>query len=255
MTLGEINSKITMFTGADITAAGFSTADRVISINNYKDRAVTKILQSMDDIDFDDYSISTSYPIGLRNIVANQQDYKFSSALWALMGVEGGADASNAAIRPLKIKRVEVSYDGGTTWYKAEPLDINQFSTDSTQGTVNNIFQTSKPYYDLQFNALFLYPVPTVNGTKCLKIWFDRTTTDYTSSDLTTGTAIPAFDPTFHMILSYGPSYEFCMANEKGTQTAYKAELEQLMAEMGNFYGNKNADRNWMLKGEDVGYK
>src|SRR6266568_3426105 len=130
MTLGDINSKITFFTGADTTAAGFATADRVISINNYKDRVVTAILQSMDDWDFDDYSITTTYPVATRNIVANQPDYKFSSAAWALLGPEGTSSAGNAAIRPLKIKRVEVSYDGGTTWYKAEPLDINQKSSD-----------------------------------------------------------------------------------------------------------------------------
>lgn len=254
MTLGDINSKITFFTGADTTTAGFSTADRVTSINNYKDRAVTKILQSMDDWDFDDYTITTTYPIAQRNIVANQQDYKFSSASWALLGVEGGADGSNAAIRPLKIKRVEVSYDGGTTWYKAEPLDISQRSNDSTQTTINNLFQTSKPYYDMAYNSLFLYPVPTVNGTKCLKVWFDRSATDYISSDLTNGTLIPAFDPSFHMILAYGPSYEFCMANEKGSQDDYKKELEQLMAEMGIFYGNKDLDRNWQLKAEPTIY-
>lgn len=254
MTLGDVNSKISFLTSADTTAAGFANADRLISINNYKDDIVTAILQSMDDWDFDDYTISTTYPVAQRNIVANQADYKFSTASWALMGVEGGADAANAAIRPLKIKRVEVSYDAGVTWYKAEPLDINQKSSDSTQTTINNIFQTSKPYYDLAYNGLFLYPVPTVNGTKCLKVWFDRSATDYTLSDLTTGTVIPGFDQNFHKILAYGPAVEFGLANSKENADNLEKKLEQYMAEMRNFYGNKDIDRNWQLKAEPVIY-
>lgn len=254
MTLSDVNSKISFFTGADTTATGFANADRLISINNYKDRVVTAILQSMDDWDFDDYTINTTYPVAQRNIVANQQDYKFSTASWSLMGVEGGSDGSNAAIRPLKIKRVEVSYDGGTTWYKAEPLDINQKSSDSTQATINSLFQTTRPFYDLAFNSLFLYPVPTVAGTKCLKVWFDRSATDYTLSDLTTGTIIPPFDTNFHMILAYGPSYEFGLANSKENKDEIKKELEQVTGELKVFYGNKDLDRNWQLNKENVPY-
>lgn len=254
MTLSDINAKISFLTSADTTASGFANSDRLISINNYKDRVVTAILQSMDDWDFDDYSITTTYPVATRNIVANQQDYKFSTSSWALIGPEGASSASNAAIRPLKIKRVEVSYDAGVTWYKAEPLDINQKSTDSTQATINNIFQTTKPYYDLAYNALFLYPVPTVAGTACLKVWFDRSSTDYTVSDLTTGTAIPAFDQTFHQILAYGPAYEFGMANSKDNKDDLKKELEQMIAEMKVHYGSKDQDRNWQLKAEPIIY-
>jgi len=247
MTLSDINSKISLFTGADTTAAGFSTADRVISINNYKDRVLSAILQSQDDIDFDDYSITSAYPIGIRNMVANQQDYKFSSALWALMGVEGGSNASNATIAPLKIKRVEVSYDG-TNWNEAFPIDVNERSTDNTQTTINNIFQTTRPYYDVQSNAIFLYPVPTAAVTGGIKIWFDRIMTDYTSSDLTTGTKVPGFDSIFHPILAYGPAYEFGFAVGKDNTDSVKKELEQLMAEMRLHYGSKDRDRNWSLK-------
>lgn len=254
MTLSDINAKISLFTGADTTATGFATADRVISINNYKDRVITAILQSQDDFDFDDASITASYPIGKRNMVANQQDYKFSTALWALMSPEGAADQASAAISPLKIKRVEVSYDGGTTWYEAIPIDINEKSTDATQATINSVFSTTQPYYDIQFGAIFLYPIPIVNSTNGIKIWFDRSMTDFTSSDLTTGTKVPGFDTLFHPILAYGPSYEFGLAVGKDNTDPVKKELEQLMQEMRLHYGSKDRDRNWGLKAEPVTY-
>lgn len=253
MTLADINAKITFLTGADTTSNGFQTSDRVISINNYYNRILTSILGSQDEWDFDDYSITTTYPIANRNLVANQQDYKFSSALWGLTSPEGGANASNAAISPFRIKRVEVSYDG-TNWNKAEPIDANEKSTDSTQTTINNIFQTTRPYYDLQYNAVFMYPVPTSSVTNGLKVWFDRQITEYTSSDLTTGTKVPGFDANFHLILAYGASYEFGVAYGKDNGDELKKELEQLFAELRLHYGRKDTDRVWQLKAEPITY-
>lgn len=234
MTLADINAKISLFTGADTTSTGFASADRLISINNYYNRVATTILQSQDDWDFDDKN-NTDYPILTTSLVANQQDYSLPT---------------NA----FKIKRVEVSYDG-TNWYKAEPMDVNEKSFDNTQTSINNQFQTSKPYYDAQYNAIFLYPVPTVNSTNGLKIWISRQVTEFTSSDLTTGTKVPGFDANYHQILAYGPSYEFGLAVGKDNADTLKKELEQMMSELRVYYGSKDADRNWSLKAEPTIYK
>ena len=238
MTLSDINSKISFLTSSDTSAGGYANSDRVININNYYNRILTGILQSQDEWDFDDISITTSYPLAKRDLVANQQDYKFSSA---------------ASISPFKVKRVEVSYDGNT-WNKAEPFDNGQTSKDSSQLTINNLYQTSRPYYDLQWNSLFLYPIPIVNQIKSLKVWFDRQITEYTTSDLTTGTKVPGFDANFHMILAYGAAYEFAIANGKANLDETKKELEQLMLEMRQHYGSKDKDRVWMLKPEPIIY-
>lgn len=246
MTLQDINSKISFLTGADTTSGGFATADRVSAINNYYQRVLTFILRSQDEWDFDDASITSTYPLAKRNLVANQEDYKFSTAQWALTSPEGGADASVAAISPFRLKRVEVSYDS-TNWYQAFPFDINQMSSDNTTTTINNLFQTTKPFYDLQWNAIFLKPVPTANVTKGLKVWFDRSITEYTSADLTTGTKVPGFDANFHQILAYGPAYEFALAYGKANGEAIKAELTELFVELMAFYGKKDTDRNWQL--------
>jgi len=75
-------------------------------LNSATYKAITMIFDSQDDWDFDDNSITTTYPIVTRALVAGQRDYKFTSVQWSLLGVEGGAASSSTAITPLKIKRV-----------------------------------------------------------------------------------------------------------------------------------------------------
>lgn len=251
MTLSDISAKITFLTSSDTTAGGFANADRLIGINNYYNRVLTSILQSQDEWEFDDKTITSSYPIASRNLVANQGDYKFSTASWALTAPEGGADLSNSTISPFKLRRVEVTYDG-SNWYKAEPMQRGQTSNDSTQTSINNLFQTTKPFYTLEYDSIWLRPIPIANITKGLKVWFDRQVTEFTLSDLTTGTKSPGFDANFHQILAYGPAYEFAIANGKSNLDELKRELEQNMAELKQYYGNKDVDRVWMLKSEPV---
>lgn len=233
MTLGDINSKITFLTGADTTATGFATADRVISINNYYNRIVTMILKSQDEWDYDDKN-NTDFPIMTTSLVANQPDYALPTNV-------------------LKIKRVEVTFDG-SNWYRAESIDDNERSADSTQTTINNLFQTARPYYDIQFGSIFLFPIPTANVSGGLKVWVSRQITEITSSDLTTGTYVPGFDPNFHMVLAYGAAYEFGLANGKENTNIIKNELEQMMAELQIYYGDKDKDRTIFLKPNPVIY-
>jgi hypothetical protein len=233
MTLSDISAKISFLTSQDSTSGGYPNADRLISINNYYNRVVTAILQSQDDWDFDDKN-NTDFPILTTSLVANQQDYSLPS---------------NA----LKIKRVEISYDG-SNWYKAEPMDMGERSTDSTQTSINNFFQTTKPFYDVQYGSLFTYPVPIANSTNGLKLWIYRQITEFTLSDLTTGTKTPGFDANFHQILAYGPAYEFAIANGKSNLEEVKKELEQNMQELRQYYGSKDVDRTWFLKSNFVPY-
>jgi hypothetical protein len=254
MTLSDINAKISFLTSQDSTAGGYPNADRLISINNYYNRINTALLQSQDEVEFDDQTITTSYPIGKRDLVANQQDYKFNTALWALATPEGGADLSASTIAPFKLRRVELSYDGGTTWNKAEPLQRGEKSTPSDQTSINNQFQTTKPFYSVEYGAIWTYPIPVANSSKGMKLYFDRQVTEFTLSDLTTGTKSPGFDANFHMILAYGPAYEFAIANGKSNLDETKKELEQLMQELRVFTGSKDSDRSWGLKANFVPY-
>ena len=83
------------------------------SINTYWNKILTVILKTNDEWDYDDLN-KTDFPILTTSTVASQQDY----------AMPAGA---------LKIKRLEISYDG-TNWYKAEPFDVTEsgVATDTT---------------------------------------------------------------------------------------------------------------------------
>lgn len=224
-------------TGDASSAALLKTFTRLINQNLHK--VITMIFASMDEWDWDDAS-NTKYPIASRNLIANQPDYLFSSALWALLGEEGASDGSNAAISPLKVKRIEVSYDG-TTWNRANPFDINESldATDTT--TIRNNFTTVNPFYDIDNNGLRLFPTPPAAVTKGLRIWFSRAATEFVSTDTT---KTPPIDIAFHRMLAIGACLDYAIARDQSKKIPVLGELwvdyERRLKE---YYGSKEADR------------
>lgn len=201
-------------------------------INNRYDKYVMILLNSQDSWDFDDINY-TDYPLLTANLVANQQDYTFP-----------------ASLNILKIKRVEVTYDG-SKWYKAEPLDVNELGTASDTTTIANQFFTTQPYFDPENNGLRLYPIPSANVTNGLKIWIYRNVDAFSTADTT---QVPGFDRAYHQLLSLGASLDYMI--QKGQQPAANLanKLELLEKEFIRHYGSKQKDPNMILKPAFVDY-
>lgn len=199
----------------------------LIDINLWYERVHMAILRAQDDWDFDD-SNQTTYPILTTNFVANQQDYLLPS---------------NA----LRIKRVEVTYDG-VNYYVAEPFDIDMRSRASSPSLLASDFTQSRPYFDPQGRSIFIYPIPTANQTAGLKIWIQRSVIEFTSGDLSTGTKSPGFDVPFHQILAYGTAFEFALAKGLQSLKGIQGRLDELMAEIDLFYGKRDDDMVWSLE-------
>lgn len=64
--------------------------------------------------------------------------------------------------------------------------------------------------------------------------------TDWTTSDLSTGTATPIFDANFHEIIPLRVSYQLCMDGDRKNATSLWQELQVLQAEFTKFYGSRN---------------
>ncbi len=236
MTISDINAFVTLRTGADTTQ--YSAANRLISTNRWYHKAVTMILDSQDEWDWDD-SNQSDYPIATTNLVASQQDYTFP-----------------ASLKLLKIKRVEYTPDG-TNWYKVEPLDVNELTTSTDSTSVRNDFQSTQPYYDVQNGAIFLYPVPTQNVTSGLKVWFAREPAEFTSAEVTTGTKEPGFDEPFHVMIALGMCYDW-FASKSNLQAQARAvwdEINDYEARLRTHYGSKDKDRVYQLKPTYINYK
>jgi hypothetical protein len=206
----------------------YSDADLNASINAYYDLFTTEILQSMDDWDFQGEYATT-------DTVANQQEYAFPAEL-------------------LKIKDVEITYDG-STWYKAAFMDINERSNPNDTTSVANDFSESSPYVDFMDNSLFLYPVPTSAVTAGLKIYYEKLPTAMSADSDTPTLARP-----FHIGLAYGGAKDWLeqhidMANNVARLNVANDNLNKTIKAMKDFYNKHIQDRDYVVLTPYVDYE
>jgi hypothetical protein len=228
MTLSQIQQKIYNLT--DSNSGNYTNIQMLVDINTAYESVVISILRSQDDWDFDD-SNRTDLPILSADFVANQGDYSLPVAC-------------------LKVKRLEVSYDNGVTYYKAEPIDVNFISKGTSPTQIAQWANQNRPYYDLSGGSLTVYPVPTVSttGNTGLKIWITRGINEFTSSDLSVGTATPGFDQTFHQLIAYGAALDRAIAKSLKNLPRIEDRYEKLLVELSTYYGNKDEDMAWSFQ-------
>jgi hypothetical protein len=195
-------------------------------INVWYQKIVTMIFASQDDWTWDD-SNATDYPIAITNLVANQQDYSIPVSL-----------------NMLRIQTVNVSYDGGTTWRRANPFNKNESYQPLDTTNLKNNYTIVNPFYSIENNAIFVYPVPTANSTGGLKIWFQRGPLEFATSDTTKA---PGIDPGFHRMISLGACYEFAVIKNLPTKDYFKNSLDDYEIRLKQYYGRKDDDRSWVI--------
>lgn len=201
-------------------------------LNIWYHRAITIILTSQDEWQYDDNN-NTDLPSLRKNLVANQRDY--------------GLPISD---KLMKVERLEVTYDG-VNWYKAEPLEKGEIGVAITGTDIDARFSTTKPFYDLEGNSLFLYPKPTTNVTAGLRIWMLRDVREFTTSDTSLE---PSFDRDFHRFLSLGASYDWCFAKGLPQTPVLKQELMEMEGKIRQFFGKKQEDRQGALGAAYINY-
>lgn len=233
MTLSDINTKISFLTKSD--TGSYPNSDRLISLNEWLNNIVIMILKAQDEWDFDDTNRS-DFPILTTNLVNGQQDYTLPSGI-------------------LDIKRVEVSFDGGTNWYPSTPIDSGEPTFPLSGTTTSSYFSQSAPRHDVQFGSVFIYPSPTANSTSGLKLWISRNPIPFSLGDLTLGTLVPGFEQSFHNILAYGAALDYAVANSMPSVKSIAAMLENLKQNLALFYGRREKDRELILTTDYQSYK
>ena len=202
----------------------YTAADLYASINTYYHFLVNEILEAMDGWDFKGEVATTS-------LVASQQEYVFPTDI-------------------LKIKRVEITYDG-TNWYVANNFDINMRAKATDTTSITSDFSTSKPFFDAYDNSMFLYPIPTAAVSAGLKIWYEKEATELSAAG-----DEPVFAEAYHKGLSFGAAkdwfqkYSEIPANLKKAQTM-GGELQNYITRMKVFYNRKTQDENFSAKVSD----
>lgn len=151
-------------------------------INETTYELTTEIMLMQDSFDWDDpYKID--YPIATTPLVAGQRDYQFDS------------------ISFLKLKRVDITYDG-TNWKRAEAFDSAAFGEGLGNETLTDQHFTEEyPKYDPKSFGFWLYPAAdatqVANGAKA-RIEFSRGHTEFSYDDTTS--ELPIDRPFQHLI-------------------------------------------------------
>lgn len=216
-----------------------STLDHFVRwINQRYHEVVTMVLESQDDWDFDDINL-TDYPIVTTSLVANQRDYTIP-----------------ASEKVLKLKRLDVCYDGtGNTCYEVLPMDPQErqfgFGNDTE---VDGRFSTSAPKYDLQGNAIWLYPRATaanVTNGGVLRAHWTREIDEFTDTDTTQE---PGIDKPFRKLLSIGACIDWAESKGDPREVQWQDSFDRMEARLRKYYGSKQGQRNYALKSDYVDY-
>lgn len=230
MTLGDAAAWARFKTDTDTVS--YTDANLLIALNVWYQKIVSMILESQDETDFDD-ARKTDYPIKTTPLVANQRDYSIP--------------VSEAA---LKIKTVNISYDG-VNYYQSRPIDDGEFTFgDGNNTTVDQYFIQGAPRHDVKYNSIFIYPMPT-SSTGSIRIEWERNVTpfvvgDYTSV-LTDSTVIPGFDAPFHPMLADGAAYEFAVKRQLPQLTQLQQSVTDWETRLRQHYSRKELDRTLQL--------
>lgn len=243
MTISEAATAIRNLVGQDNVT--YANADILIDLNMWYQKAYQVIVDSIYDTDFDDSRSPSNYPIATRPLIAGQRDYAFSTASWSLAGREGGVATASQAIIPVKIRRVDLTYDG-SNWYRATAIDSSVISDGfGNETTLDLNYASVEPAYDVKFNALWIYPLATaaqVSAGASVKLQFDRTITEFSSGDLSTGTATFGFEAPCHSYVVYGTALQRAMSRNL-PQTAFLAQmLADAEDKLRKYYATKNED-------------
>ncbi len=208
------------------------------------------ILNSQDNSDYDDQR-ATDYPVVTRAMGANQRDYPI-----------------NTAERMLKLKRVDLCYDG-TNAYQAKSFDTGsfpfgiKFSQASPVDTeFDKNFIREAPGYDFSYNAIWIAPMPVqtdVDAGGFIRAEWERAVAPFLVSDytsvLTDSTVVPGFDLPFHPILAYGAAFEFAVANNLPQLPLITQALGDWEQRIKVAYGRKDLDMRLNLQADYVTYR
>lgn len=205
----------------------YSDADLNASLNMYQSLFANEILDSMDGWDFQGEIATT-------DMIADQQEYIFPSDI-------------------LKIKRIEVTYDG-TNWYRAEQFDINQRRKALDTKSIQRDFDQSTPYVDMMDNSLMLFPIPSADSIGGIKIWYEKEL-----DDLSEDSDEPKFCKAYHKGLCYGAAKDYFEKYLEVGGNATKAgqmgtNLQDYISRMKAYYRMKTPDMQYNMTQMYVNY-
>jgi len=170
-------------------------------------------------------------------------------------GSQSGTHSLTRNISPLRIKRVDVTYDG-STYYKCELFDTGMTGVGlGNDVNTDGLFSKSKPFYDIASNGINIYPLASAsdvtNGAK-LRVELVRSISEFQTSDTT---KTPGFDAPFHRILSYGACYDFSLTKSLPQADRLFEKTQDLEQRLKQYYGLKDTDSQFTFQPAYITYE
>lgn len=167
--------------------------------------------------------ILNDYYLRQVQIFVNTNEDKFGVRSSTNLNVVANQEAYELPDDCLRIKRVEVNYDGSTSgWRKARFQDVGQVENFALSASnVNNFYSTANPYYDVFGDYLYLRPIPTTNVSGGLFLWYIQRPTAVTNISI----SIITTPSDFHGYLAYGVAAE--MATRQGNDALAASMLQK----------------------------
>ncbi|RLF07591.1 MAG: hypothetical protein DRJ64_02690 [Thermoprotei archaeon] len=218
MNIQDINSEARKL--VDATSASYIDTDLLRRCNTAYEEVVGTLIALDTRWKFGDSNF-TSLPTGTQNLVDNQREYSFDSAL-------------------LTVESVSVMDENGDL-SKLTPLDLRDIEPIEEYMTTNG-----KPLlYGKRENKLLLFPKPAtanVTTTNGLKVVFQRTADLFTSSEVSTGTKEPGFASPFHILLPLKMALPYAVSYKKDRVNFLMAEIVRVEKKMIEFYSQREQD-------------
>lgn len=182
--------------------------------------------------------------------LVNTNDTKFGVKAKANLNVNPNQEAYRLPSDWLKLKRVEVTYDG-SKWYPAEVVDdanYLQYALDST--TISQQFTTNNPKAALFGDSLYLRPIPTTAVTEGLRIWYVRM-----PSLLSSASASLPTPSEYHQFLAYGVAKEIALRQGENDLYDRMAQMwEDGLAKIRNTFAPRATGEELNLKDKPTNY-
>lgn len=223
------------------STASYPVSDKVSDINLSLSEFNLLALQSSGKWQFDD-SNQLDYPIITCDLNANQRDYSFL------------LDGSGNLI--LDIYKVMIANPAGV-YYDLLPTDMQSDRFDQSFYDGLNI-QGSPIKYDKTANGIFLNVVPNYTITGGIKIFFNRETTFFVSTDTT---KMPGFAGTLHEYLVVKTAYRYAASNSlpqaggrlrNGSYTGLALEVNDWEQKIQDYYGQRAKDEQPILQSKST---
>lgn len=201
----------------DTDSTSFPTKDKARLMNRWYYKVIDRIDKANRYWDYDDTN-QTDAPIATATLVDAQRDYALPADL-------------------LTLKQVEVKNSSGD-YEILKHVDVRESNT-----PLDELYETDgmPEYYDAIGESIYLYPAPAtaqVTTAAGLRIHYTREVDAIAATDTTQQ---PGFAEPFHRILSLGASQDFFVKNgEQEKATALRAEIEALLNELDEFYGQRD---------------